>query len=82
MHDLKRIYICPIHGEVDADFFEIIDCERDDVETAAFCSVDGCSHTVTPKVGEGGIACYRQMTPGEIEWEYMTDEAFEDLYGY
>jgi len=43
MHDLKRIYICPIHGEVDADFFEIIDCERDDVETAAFCSVDGCS---------------------------------------
>lgn len=82
MHDLMRIYICPVHGEVDADFFEIIDTERDKIEMAAFCSVEGCSNNVEPKQGEGGCACYRQMSPEEMHWRYMTDQAFEELYGY
>jgi len=81
MHDLKLIYICKEHGEVDGLFHEEY-IEPDDCIGFYMCSHPGCTNEVHPKLGEGGCLCYRQMSPGELEWEYMSDKAFEDLYGY
>lgn len=78
MHNLVQIFICPVHGEVDAERLDIIDTERDDCWVELVCSVIGCTMNVKPKLGEGQSLCYREKT---IDEKAIEDLLVFDLYG-
>lgn len=78
MDNLIKIYICPMHGEVDGAYHEEINTSTDEIIPLMLCDFTGCTNSVTPKT-VNGVECYREMSPDEKAFnDSYVPEDFED----